>query len=83
MHEGGDALTHGEGVESILNISREYFAPDASDHVYRQVVKFAQYKHADQTLGRYLPEFGILRRKAEARVEMGNALPGVSVPIFA
>ena len=34
LHSGGSAQMQNEAAESILNISREYFAPDALGLVY-------------------------------------------------
>ena len=70
----------GEGAESILDFLRDYFAPDASDHVHRQVAEFLQYKRAEQTLEGYSLELDVLRCKAEERVRMGAALPDPFVP---
>ena len=52
--------------------------PDA----YQRITEFSQYKRADQTAGRYLLEFGALRRKAEARVIIGAACSEASVAIL-
>ena len=60
---------------SILNISREYVAPEASDRVYHQVAKFLQRNSTDKTMERNLLEFDILRRTEGARVMMRSASP--------
>ena len=38
LRAGGATLIQGEGAESISNISREYFAPDALDRVILPVI---------------------------------------------
>ena len=72
----------GGGADGILNIPREYFAPDASVHVSHQVAKFLQCKRTDQTMERCSLELDILRRKAEARVQMGAAFPDAFVSVL-
>ena len=62
-----------EDVETILEASRNYLQPDALGHDYQQVAKFLRRKRTDQTLERYLREFDVLPRKAEANVVMGGA----------
>ena len=63
-----------------MSVLRDYFQPDALDHVFRQVTIFLQYKRTGEAMGRFLLEFDPLRRAAGARgrvprwfrVEMGS-----------
>ena len=65
-------MSQEEDAGTILNAPRDYFQPDALDHVYRQVTIFLQYKRADEAMGRFLLESDPLRRKAGA----GLRVPG-------
>ena len=56
--EGGDVML-------VVQVLRDYFQQDAVDRVFTRMEKFATYTRADQTLEKFLMEFGILRRKAE------------------
>ena len=75
MNAGGDAFAQGEDEETIFEILRKYFRPDAPGHRYRRVAKFSQKKRAGQTMERYLLGFDVLRRKVEARVILEEAFP--------
>ena len=57
----------------MSKISRNYLQPDEFGPVYQQVGKFLQCKRAGRTMGRYLLECDVLRRKAEARAVIGSA----------
>ena len=81
-HAGGDALISGDSADSILNISREYCAPDASDHVNQQIAKLLQFKNTEPTMDMFLVEFDIPRRTAESRVPVGTALLDALVPVL-
>ena len=79
LNAGGDTCMRREDAESILKVLRNYFQPHAHDHIYRKGTKFSQQKPADQTTTRYVLEFDVLRRMAEARAMMGGAFPDASV----
>ena len=49
----------------VAQALRGYFQPDAVDRIFTQVEKFQSYVRTDQTIAKFLTEFGILRRKAE------------------
>ena len=52
-----------DGVEvaEVLQVLKQYFLPDASDHVYQDVWKFLHRKRTDETMERFLLEFDLLR----------------------
>ena len=82
LNAGEDAFMQGEDLGAILKIARNYFQPDALSHAYRQVAKFHKRRRADHATERCLPGFDVLRRKAEARVEMEGAFPDGFVSIL-
>ena len=57
----------GVAVTEVLQVLKQYFLPDASDHVYQDVWKFLHHKRTDQTMERFLLEFDLLRSKAERK----------------
>ena len=52
-------------VRLVIQTLRDYFQPDAVDHVFAQVERFMSYDRTDQPAEKFLMEFGILRQKAE------------------
>ena len=62
-------------VAEVLQVLKQYFAPDASDHVYQDVWKFLHHKRTDQTMERFLLEFDLLRTKAERKIQKGFQFP--------
>ena len=64
---GSDAIMDAYGVENILTILQDYFAPEA--------VRFLQFRWADQTMDEYLAQPDSLRRKAESQMRMGAPFP--------
>ena len=65
----------GVAVTEVLQELKQYFSPDASDHVYQDVWKFLHHKRTDQTMERFLLEFDLLRTKAERKIQMGFRFP--------
>ena len=66
-----------DGVEvaGVLQVLKQYFSPDASDHVYQDVWEFINQKKTDQTMERFLLEFDLLRTKAERKIQKGFQFP--------
>ena len=81
LAEGGDILDRGDGASKILNILRNYFAPDAADAVRRQVVRFVRFRRTDQPIDEYAVDFGLFRRKAEPAMETGAGAPDQFISI--
>ena len=79
---GKDAIGSADGVARISCILRERFAPDASDSGLQDVAKFMFCKRAAQDMDTYLMEFGVLRRKAEARALFGGGFPDEFVSVL-
>ena len=71
----GGHLDNQEGVARILEVLRNYFAPEAADAIYRQVMRFTQYRRAEQPADEFIVEFDLLRRKAESKMGMGTGFP--------
>ena len=65
MFSGGDTLMQGDDVRAVLQALKDYFQPDAVGNIFTQVEKFMNHKRADQPMGKFLMEFGILGAKAE------------------
>ena len=68
LQSGGDSFMDGVEVVEVLQVLKQYFSPDASDHVYQDVWKFLHHKRTDQTMERFLLEFDLLRTKAERKI---------------
>ena len=81
LDAGGGTFTQGEDVGVILKVLRNYLKPGA-DRIYQQETKFPRNTRDDQTTGRYVLEFDVLRRKTEARALMGTAAAATSVPVL-
>ena len=47
MRVGKDAIGNSDGAEQILEISRGRFAPDATDSIFQDVVKFTYFKRLE------------------------------------
>ena len=76
LHAGGDTLTQGDDVTTAIQALRDYFQPDAVDHIFKQADKFPKSKKTDQTMERFLMEFGISRaRKEKAYVSEWGRFP--------
>ena len=78
----GGALMRRGGVVNIPSVLRNYFQPDALDRIYQQATKFSRNTRADRPMQRYLLQFDVLRRNAEAKVIMGGAFPDACVSIL-
>ena len=68
-------------VATITLLLREHFAPDASDSVDQDVALFLQLKRTTRSIGEYLSKFDLLRRKAEARMQMSWSFSDTSAAI--
>ena len=62
-------------MEQISRILRQHFAPDATDDIFQDMVKFTNFKRTGQNMDRNLTELDMLRQKAEARMLMGSGSP--------
>ena len=52
----------------MMQLLRDYFAPEDLGSVYKEAVRFLQFKRATRTMDEYLSKFDLLRRKAESRM---------------
>ena len=73
--EGGDISGRGDGVSKILNISRNYFAPEAADAIHQEVMRFTRYRRTDQAVADYFVEYDLLCRKAGSMMGLGAGFP--------
>ena len=76
LAEGSDMLGHSDGVAKILNILRNYFAPEAVDGILQQGVRFMRFRRTDQSVGEYVAEYDLVRRKTESNLGMEAGCPG-------
>ena len=65
---GKDVVGNNDGVEQILNISRNRFAPDKVGCIFQDIAKFLYFKRTTEDMDTFLLEFDISRQKAEARM---------------
>ena len=73
--EGSDISDHSDRVAKILEILRNYFAPEAVDAIHQQVMRFTRFRRTDQSIDEYTAGFDLLCWKAESNVEMGAGFP--------
>ena len=77
---GKDVVGNNDGVEQILNISRNRFAPGKADCTFQDIAKFLYSQRTTQDMDTLLLEFDISRQKAEARISMGTGFRGEFAP---
>ena len=75
LSAGGDQIDNNGCAMCMLGKLRYYFAPEAAGSLFQEAVGFSQFRGADLTVDEYIVEFGLLRRKAESRMEMGAGFP--------
>ena len=76
MALGSDQVMVPGAVAKVLQKFRYYLAPDAPDLAYQNAARFLRFRRTAQLRGDYLVKFDLLRRKTEARMQMGGAFPG-------
>ena len=72
---GKDVVGNIDGVEQILNIPRNRFAPEKADCVFQDIAGFLFCKRTTQDMDTYLLEFDMLRQSGSA-VFSENRFPG-------
>ena len=82
LQNGGDSFMDGVNVAEVLQELKQYFSPDASDHVHQDVWKFLHHKRTDQTMERFLLEFDLLRTKAERKIQIGFRFPDSFISVL-
>ena len=82
LQNGGDSFMDGVAVIEVMQVLKQYFLPDASDHVYQEVWKFLHHKRTDQTMERFLLEFDLLRTKAERKIQTGFRFPDSFISVL-
>ena len=60
------------GVSRILEIPHNYCALGAADAIYQQVMRLAQFRRADQSIGDFIEELELARRETESEMKMGT-----------
>ena len=68
--EGSNMLGHSDGVAKILNIPRNYFAPEAVDAIHEQVMRFTRFRRADQPIDEYIVKFDLRCRQGKSAMDM-------------
>ena len=76
LAEGSDILDNSDGLTRILDILRSYLAPGPADAIRHQVTRFTNCRRSAQSVGEYIAEYDLLRRKAESKMEVGAGSPG-------
>ena len=72
---GAEHLDNNDGATCAPALLRYYFAPEAVGPINQEVVRPTQYRRAYQPIDNYIPEFDLLRRRAESEMKMGAELP--------
>ena len=80
--DGGDVLGRSDGVTKILEILRNYLAPEAADAIRQQVMRYMRFRQTDQPVGEFPMEDDLARGQAEAKGEMGAGSPDHFASIF-
>ena len=80
MFSGAAVLMEGGDGMMVIQVLRDYFQPDAVDRIFAQAERFQSYVRTDQTIEKFLTEFGILRRKAEKYMyPAGGGFPDIFI----
>ena len=80
MFSGSDVLMEGGDVTLVIQVLRDYFQPDAADHVSTQMGKFHSYARTAQPIEQFLMQSDILRQKAEKHMyPAGGGFPDIFI----
>ena len=71
LSAGGNRPIRYDGAMCMLEILRNYFAPEVAGLTYQDLVRFTYFRRTGQSIGEYIAEYDSLRRKAESKVDMG------------
>ena len=71
LADSNDILGRSDGVNEILEISRNYPAPAAADAIHQEVMRYMRLKRTEQSIAEYAAEYYLLRRKAEPKWKWG------------
>ena len=82
MSIGKDVVGNLDGVECILKILRNRFAPDKIDCIFQDIYKFSHFKRTTQDMDTYLLDFEMMRQRAVARFDMGAGFPDEFVSVL-
>ena len=63
----------------MLEISRNYVAPEAADPIYQEVTSSTQTRQSDQTVDEYIAEQDPMLRETGSGIETGTGFPEQSV----
>ena len=64
-------MSNDRGGGRIVDISRNYFAPQVAAFIYRGVVCPLHFRRTGPTADGYIREFDLIGRRAESEVQMG------------
>ena len=64
----------------VSEILKKYFAPEAADSIYLEVVRVLQYRRAAQSIGEYIAEYELLRCREAPKVNLREDLPEPLAP---
>ena len=71
-----DVIAGPDGAKRISELLRDYFAPEALDSVYQEVVRFSQFGRAAQTTDGFLVRLDLPRKKAASKKQGAGGLSG-------
>ena len=77
MHTAPREICLTLGVGGIMGAIRKNLAPDTADAAHRDIILFLVLRRPNLTLGEYLAQFQLTRRRAEARLPNGGTFPDV------
>lgn len=72
---GNQKVLGKNGVDTLLSVLRNYFAPDVMGAARQDVSKFSHFRKTAQNAGENFAKFGLLPRKAEGRAKHGGGVP--------
>ena len=67
-----DVIAGPDGAKRISELLRDYFAPEALDSVYQEVVRFSQFGRAAQTTDGFLVRLDLPHKKAASKKQGGE-----------
>ena len=67
----------------ILELAEDYFAPETGASIYQEVARFLQYRRMAESIGRFIVNFDLLRRKADPEMAMAQDFPENLFPFCA
>ena len=74
-------ISESDGVMKIMQVLRDYCAPDAIGPINQDVARFLHFKRTALRLGKQLARLDLSPRKAESRTQISGSTPRTFVSI--